>query len=74
METIERKDPLSWWEASKSSIKHLCNDLLDDINVWSGWIIESIDAEYSNISIYSPLSGSSCIELPVKLRNSMKFD
>ena len=41
------------------------------INEGSDWVIESIDAEYINISIYSPLSGSSYIELPHKLRNSM---
>ena len=42
------------------------------INEGSGWIIESIDAEYVNISIYSPLSGSSYIKLLNKLKNSMK--
>ena len=42
------------------------------INKGSGWIIKSIEAEYVNISIFSPLSGSSYIELPNKLRNSMK--
>ena len=36
----------------------------------SGWIIESIDAEYVNFSIYSPLSGRLYIELSNKLRNS----
>ena len=35
-------------------------------------MIESIDAEYINISIYSLLSACSYIKLPVKLRNSMK--
>ena len=38
----------------------------------SGWIIESIDAEYVNVSIYSPLSGSTSIQSPFKLRNSIK--
>ena len=28
------------------------------INEVSGWIIESIEAQYINISVYSPLSGS----------------
>ena len=42
------------------------------INEESGWVIESMDGEYVNISIYSSLSGSSYIKLPVKLRNSMK--
>ena len=42
------------------------------INEESGWMIESVDAEYVNISVYSPLSGSTYIKLPHKLRNSMK--
>ena len=42
------------------------------INEGSGWVIESVDAEYVNISIFSPLSGSTYIELPRRLRNSMK--
>ena len=42
------------------------------INEGSGWIIESIEAQYLNISIYSPLIGSTYIELPEKLKNSMK--
>ena len=40
------------------------------INKGSGWIIESIEAEYVNVSIFSPLSGSSYIKLPCRLRNS----
>ena len=42
------------------------------INEGSGWVIEYIDAEYVNISIYSPLSVSSYIELPNKFKNLMK--
>ena len=38
------------------------------INEGSGWRIESI----VNTSIYSPLLASSYIELPRKLKNSMK--
>ena len=34
------------------------------INKGSGWIIESIEAQHVNIYIYSPLSGSTYIELP----------
>ena len=37
-----------------------------------GWIIESIDTEYVNISNFNPLPGSSYIELHEKLRNSKK--
>ena len=42
------------------------------INDGSSWMIESIEAEYVNISIYSPLSASSYIELLNELKNSMK--
>ena len=42
------------------------------INEGSGSAIESVSSEYMNISIYSPLSGISNIELPNKLKNSVK--
>ena len=42
------------------------------INEGSGWIVESIDGEYVNISAYSPVVGSTCIKLPDELRNPMK--
>ena len=42
------------------------------INEGSGWIVESIDGDYVNISAYSPLVGSSYIELSSELKNSMK--
>ena len=42
------------------------------INEGSGWIFESIEAQYVNICVYSPLIGSTYIELPDKLKNSMK--
>ena len=38
------------------------------INEGSGWVIESIDAKSMNISIYSPLSGNSYVELPRRLK------
>ena len=34
-----------------------------------GWKIESINGEFVNISIYSPLVGSTYIELPDKVKN-----
>ena len=40
------------------------------INEGSGWIIESIEAQYVNISFYSQLIGSTYIELPDKLKRS----
>ena len=42
------------------------------INEGSGWIIESIEGEYLNISVYAPLFGITYIELPDELKNSMK--
>ena len=42
------------------------------INERSGWIVQSIESQYINISTYRPLSGSSYIDLPVKLRSPKK--
>ena len=39
------------------------------VNEGSGWIIESMDGEFFEVSNYSPLTGSSYIELTVKLRH-----
>ena len=42
------------------------------INKASGWIVESIESQYINISTYRPLSGSSYIKLPVELKSPKK--
>ena len=46
------------------------------IDVWinngSGWIIELIESQYINISIYRPLSGSSYMDLHIELKNPRK--
>ena len=42
------------------------------INKGSGWIIESIESQYINISTYRPLVGSSYIELPIELKHPRK--
>ena len=42
------------------------------INNGSGWIIESIESQYINISIYRPLVGNSYIDLPIELKNPKK--
>ena len=39
------------------------------VNEGSGWIIESMDGEFFEVSNYSPLTGNSYIELTVKLRH-----
>ena len=42
------------------------------INEGSGWIVESIESQYINISTYRPLSGCSYIILPVELKSPKK--
>ena len=42
------------------------------INEGSGWIVELIESQYINISTYRPLSGSSYVELPAKLKDPKK--
>ena len=38
----------------------------------SGWSVESIESQHINISTYTPLAGSSYIDLPVELRSPRK--
>ena len=42
------------------------------INEGSGWIVESIESQYINISTYRPLSRSSYMNLPAELRSPKK--
>ena len=42
------------------------------INEGSGWIIESAESQYINISACRPLAGNSYIDLPIELRGSPK--
>ena len=42
------------------------------INYGSGWINELIESQYINISTYTPLSGSSYMDLPVELKTPKK--
>ena len=42
------------------------------INRGSGWIIESIESQYINISTYRPLAGNSYIDLPIELKHPKK--
>ena len=57
-------------------LENYFQEILCMIDVWvnegSGWIVESIESQYINISTYRPLSGSSYIDLPVKLRSPKK--
>ena len=51
-------------------------EILDVIDKWvsegSGWVIDRIDSHYINVTTYTPLHGSSYIELPTELRNPKK--
>ena len=42
------------------------------INIESGWIIESTESQYINISTHRPLVGSSYIDLPIELKHPRK--
>ena len=51
-------------------------EILNVIDKWvsegSGWVIDRIDSHYINVTLYKPLNGSSCMELPTELRNPKK--
>ena len=47
-------------------------EILNAIDKGSGWVIDSTDNHYINITTYKPLNGLSYIELPIKLQNSAK--
>ena len=51
-------------------------DILNMIDKWvsegSGWVIDRIDSHYINVTTYTPLHGSSYIELPTELKNPKK--
>ena len=51
-------------------------DILNAIDKWvsegSGWVIDRIESHYINVTTYTPLHGSSYIELPTELKNPKK--
>ena len=51
-------------------------EILNAIDKWvsegSGWVIDSINNHYINVTTFKPLHLSSYIELPIELRNSAK--
>ena len=57
-------------------LKNSFQEILYMIDVWindgSGWDVESFDFQYIRISFYTPLSGSSYMDLPVQLRSPRK--
>ena len=66
--TVSNSDKCSF----DKSFQEISYRLDNWINKGSGWIIESIQSQYVNIFIYSPLSGSTYIELPDKSKNPVK--
>ena len=74
--------PVCFNSATKTVIRHKFSlenafkeilYLIDNwINEGSGWIVESIESQYINISTYRPLSGSSYMDLPVELKSPRK--
>ena len=57
-------------------LENAFQEILYKIDAWinegSGWIIESIESQYINISTYKPLPGSSYIDLSTELRSPRK--
>ena len=51
-------------------------EILNVIDKWvsegSGWVIDRIDSHYINVTTYTPLHGSSYVEIPTELRNPKK--
>ena len=60
----------------KFSLKNAFKEILYRIDNWinegSGWIVELIESQQSNISAYRPIWGSSYVKLPAELRNPKK--
>ena len=59
-------------QALKISTEEILNGIAQWLSEGSGWTIESIDNHYINLTKYKPIKGSSYLELPNELRNSLK--
>ena len=61
---------------NRFKLEHAFLEILDRIDAWidreSGWIIESIESQYINISTYWPLVGNVYIDLPIELKHPKK--
>ena len=57
--------------SNKFKLRKSLQEILYRIDAWinngPGWIIESIESQYINVSTYKPLLGSSYIKLPTEL-------
>ena len=62
--------------SDKNDLDKSFQEILNGIDHWNNeefdWIIESIEAQYVNLSIYSPSIKSTYIEFPDKLKNAIK--
>ena len=58
---------------STKSFQEILHRIDNWINETFGWIIESIESQYINVSTCGPLIGSSYIKLPVELRRLKKL-
>ena len=52
------------------SKQHILNSISQWVSEGSGWTVQSIESHYINIANYSPLRGSSYIELPPEINRS----
>ena len=59
-------------EILKTSFSQIVEKIGNWLKEGSGWTIKFLDSHYINIVQYSPLRGSSYIQLPKELRNSRK--
>ena len=61
---------------NRFKLENAFQEILYRIDVWinkgSGWIIESIESQYINISASRALVGRSYIELPIELKHPRK--
>ena len=61
---------------NRFKLEHAFQETLYRIDSWinkvSGWIVESIESQYINISTDRPLVGSSYIDLPIEIKHPKK--
>ena len=61
---------------NRFKLEHAFHEILYRTDTWinkgSGWITESIESQYINISLYIPSVGSSYIDLPIELKYPKK--
>ena len=61
---------------NRFKLEHAFQEILYRIDAWinkgSGWIIESIESQYINISTYRLLVGNSYIDWPIELKHPRK--